>query len=65
MKIINEFASVIIEMDTNGNSPRLKIQNSRTGKSIYLDALQLESLTLQPDEIFHEFLKFPFGPKVN
>ncbi len=63
MKIINEFASVIIEMDKRGNSARLKIQSLRTGKAVYLDALQLESLTMQPDDIYRKFLEFPFGSK--
>ncbi|MGG1596547.1 hypothetical protein [Paenibacillus naphthalenovorans] len=63
MRITNEFASVMVEIDSNGNSHRLKIQDCRTGRVIYLDALQLESLTRQSDEIFREFLQYPFGPE--
>lgn len=63
MNIVNEFASVVVEKDTSGNSPRLKIQDRRTGRAIYLDALQLEALTLQSDQVFRKFLEFPFGPE--
>lgn len=65
LNVENEFASVIVKIDSSGNSDRLMIQDRRTGKRIYLDALQLESLTWQSDDIFRKFLESPFGPTTN
>jgi hypothetical protein len=40
----NEFASVAISVDEEGNSTRLRIEDLRTGTSRLFDALELESL---------------------
>lgn len=44
MLIANEFASVNVELDTRGKSPRLKIEDKSTGVHVYLDALELQAL---------------------
>jgi hypothetical protein len=46
----NEFASVSVSLDTEGNSPRLRVEDLRTGRVRYLDALELETLIWLPDE---------------
>jgi hypothetical protein len=46
----NEFASVSVSLDTGGNSPRLRVEDLRTGRVRYLDALELETLVWLPDE---------------
>jgi hypothetical protein len=46
----NEFASVSVSLDTEGNSPRLRVEDLRTGRVRYLDALELETLVWLPDE---------------
>ncbi len=45
----NEFASVSVSLDTEGNSPRLRIEDLRTGRVRHLDALELETLIWLPD----------------
>ena len=44
MRLINEFAAVEVERDDRGNGPRLMIRDARSGKSIYLDPLELWAL---------------------
>ena len=41
----NEFATVLLEVDAEANSPRLKITDVRTGRAGYLDPLALERLS--------------------
>jgi hypothetical protein len=45
----NEFASVSVSLDTRGNSPRLRVEDLRTGRVRFLDALELETLIWLPD----------------
>lgn len=40
----SEFASVSVNLDVEGNSVRLRLQDLRTGRVRHLDALELESL---------------------
>lgn len=40
----SEFASVAVRLDAAGNSPRLRVEDLRTGRVRYLDALELESI---------------------
>ncbi|HZP26936.1 MAG TPA: hypothetical protein VFB90_07815 [Dehalococcoidia bacterium] len=48
----NEFAWVRVERDDSGLSPRLRIQNMRSGAVGYFDALELEVLsTLRHDDL--------------
>jgi hypothetical protein len=48
--VANEFASVSVTLDTDGNSPRLRVEDLRTGRVRHLDALELETLVWLPDE---------------
>ncbi|HET9090853.1 MAG TPA: hypothetical protein VFN50_00485 [Acidimicrobiales bacterium] len=48
----NEFARVLVLVDRQGNSPRLRIEVPETGDVGYLDALSLERLAgLSQDEL--------------
>jgi hypothetical protein len=40
----NEFASISVRIDGEGNSARLRIEDLRTGEVGFLDPLQLEAL---------------------
>lgn len=42
----NEFSAVEVELDNGANSTRLKITDLRTGRAGYLDALELERLSV-------------------
>jgi NAD(P)-dependent dehydrogenase (short-subunit alcohol dehydrogenase family) len=46
----NEFASVAVSLDTQGNSPRLRLEDQRHGRMRYLDALELETLKDNPQQ---------------
>jgi hypothetical protein len=45
LRLANEFATVDVELDTRGNGPRLKVSDRRSGHRVYLDPLELASLT--------------------
>ena len=42
--ISSEFAQVSVSFDTEGNSPRLRLVDLRTGRERFLDALELETI---------------------
>lgn len=42
--IASEFAQVSVTFDSEGNSPRLRLEDLRTGRVRYLDALELETI---------------------
>jgi hypothetical protein len=63
IELNNEFARIRLEVDNQGNGPRLKITSVLLGREIYLDPIQLESLTWQNNELFSTLLKTPFGPE--
>lgn len=44
----SEFAQVSVNFDTTGNSPRLRLEDLRTGRVRELDALELETLIWLP-----------------
>ena len=46
----NEFASVAVRIDGEGNSARLRVEDLRTGTVRFLDPLQLEALVHRADE---------------
>lgn len=48
----NEFASVEIRRDESANGVRLRIRDLATGRTIYLDPLELESLTRAKHTLF-------------
>lgn len=62
LAITNEFARVLVERNEDANGVRLRVQSLRTGQQIFLDALQLESLTWLTDDAFAGLLADPFGP---
>ena len=43
--LTSEFASVAVELDTDANGPRLRIENQQNRRVVYLDPLELASLT--------------------
>jgi hypothetical protein len=44
MVLSNEFATVRVQLDTEANGPRLRVEDTSTGIAIYLDPLELQSL---------------------
>jgi hypothetical protein len=54
--VANEFASVSVSIDLAGNGPRLRLEDLRTGRVGYLDALELETLAWLPDGALHGLL---------
>ena len=46
----SEFAEVSVRFDTSGNAPRLRLEDLRSGRVRYLDALELETIIWLPDE---------------
>jgi hypothetical protein len=44
----SEFAQVSVNMDNEGNSPRLRLEDLRTGRVRFLDALELETVIWLP-----------------
>jgi hypothetical protein len=44
-----EFAEVKVVVDTNANGPRLRLEDRRTGRVRFLDALELETIIWLPD----------------
>jgi hypothetical protein len=45
----SEFADVSVEVDTAANGPRLRLEDRRTGRIRFLDALELETIVWLPD----------------
>lgn len=45
----SEFAQVSVQFDLAGNSPRLRLEDLRTGRVRFLDALELEALVWLPE----------------
>ncbi len=52
----NEFAEVAVRVDDDANSRRLRIEDLRTGRVRYLDALELETLVWLPEGHLHTLL---------
>jgi hypothetical protein len=48
--VSSEFATVSVRFDVDGNAPRLRLEDLRSGRVRYLDALELETLIWLPDE---------------
>jgi hypothetical protein len=40
----SEFAAVSVVIDVDANGPRLRLEDTRTGRVRYLDALELETI---------------------
>lgn len=45
----NEFAEVSVRIDTGANSRRLRLEDRKTGRVRFLDALELETLIWLPE----------------
>ena len=48
--INSEFAQVSVNFDTSGNSARLRLEDLRSGRVRFLDALELETIIWLSDE---------------
>jgi hypothetical protein len=56
IQLSSEFASVEIERDDQGNGPRLKILDLRSGRCVFLDPLELAALAWSRHEELLPFL---------
>jgi hypothetical protein len=56
MELTSEFASVEVSLDDDGNGPRLKIVDLKTGQVGFLDPLELETLAWLPEGGLHKLL---------
>ena len=54
--LTSEFASVAVDLDTDANGPRLRIENQQNRRVVYLDPLELASLTWLTHEHLGPFL---------
>lgn len=52
----SEFAEVAVSIDDQANSPRLKLQDLRTGRARFLDALELETVIWLPNDRLNSLL---------
>ena len=48
--VASEFAEVSVTVDLEANGPRLRLEDLRTNRVRYLDALELETIVWLPDE---------------
>jgi hypothetical protein len=55
-EIASEFASVALSIDYEGNGPRLRIKDLKTGQVGFLDPLELETLAWLPEGGLHKLL---------
>jgi hypothetical protein len=46
----NEFAAISVRFDVAANAPRLRLEDLRSGRVRYLDALELETIIWLPEE---------------
>lgn len=56
IQVSSEFASVEIDRDDQGNGPRLKIRDLRSGRCVLLDPLELAALAWSRHEELLPFL---------
>jgi hypothetical protein len=56
MELTSEFASVQVSLDHDGNGPRLRIEDLKTGQIGFLDPLELETLAWLPEGGVHKLL---------
>ena len=54
--VANEFAAVSVSIDHGGNSPRLRVEDLRSGQVRFVDALELESIVWAPEGWFRSLL---------
>jgi len=46
----SEFAEIAVSIDERGNGPRLRLEDLRTGRVRFLDALELETIIWLPEQ---------------
>lgn len=56
LELASEFGSVTVEVDTQANGPRLRIENQQNKRVVYLDPLEVASLTWLTHERLGPFL---------
>lgn len=56
LRLASEFAAVEVARDDRGNGPRLMIRDARSGRSIFLDPLELAALAGTRHEELAPFL---------
>jgi hypothetical protein len=54
--ISNEFASVTVAIDHDGNDARLRVVDNNTGRTAHFDALLLETLAWTPESVLRRLL---------
>ncbi|EHI43604.1 hypothetical protein OPAG_06889 [Rhodococcus opacus PD630] len=54
--VYSEFAQISVEIDENAKSPRLRLEDLRTGQTRYLDALVLEALVWLSEDAMERLL---------
>lgn len=52
----SEFADAAVRVDDRGNSARLRLEDLRTGRVRFLDALELEAIVWLPEERLEKLL---------
>ncbi|CAM3609088.1 hypothetical protein [Smaragdicoccus niigatensis] len=52
----SEFANVRVEVDAAANGPRLRLEDLKSGRVRYLDALELETLVWLPEGRLEQLL---------
>jgi hypothetical protein len=58
--LANEFASVLVELDSTANGPRLRVCDPSSGRAICLDPLELQAIAWARHETFAEILRPSF-----
>jgi hypothetical protein len=56
VELVSEFAAVEVALDQEGNGPRLRITDLKTGRVGFLDPLELETLAWLPEGGLHKLL---------
>lgn len=56
LRLSSEFATVSVEVDHRANGPRLRIENCQNRRAVYLDPLEVASLTWLTHEHLAPFL---------
>ena len=54
--VTSEFASVDVAVDTTANGTRLRLEDLRSGRVRFLDALELETIIWLPDGHLRQLL---------
>jgi hypothetical protein len=54
--VASEFARVSVSVDDDGNGDRLRLEDLRTGRTRFLDALELETIIWLSDGRLHKLL---------